>query len=165
MGVDRDLKKATEAYWAGKLSQSDLLAEGKRLRLAHWKIQKEAGIDVIPSNDFSYYDHVLNHIQFFGVSNKWKPVNGLIIQTDIDLRLYLKDTPNTNSTLSMSSLLWEEASRSHSQMLEPLLMYLVLYVVIGHSQCDYMVGIHTYTRTGDGEMVRFQLPLCQADIP
>lgn len=68
MGVNRDLKKATEAYWAGKLSQDELLKEGKRLRQAHWKLQKDAGIDVIPSNDFSFYDHVLDHIQLFGVS-------------------------------------------------------------------------------------------------
>ena len=66
MGVNRDLKKANESYWAGKLSQKELLDEGKRLRLAHWKIQKDAGIDVIPSNDFSFYDHVLDHIQLFG---------------------------------------------------------------------------------------------------
>ncbi|KAK4190408.1 cobalamin-independent synthase [Podospora australis] len=65
MGVLRDLKKANEAYWADKISQEDLLAEGKRLRLAHWKIQKDAGVDVIPSNDFAHYDHVLDHIQFF----------------------------------------------------------------------------------------------------
>lgn len=68
MGVNRDLKKATESYWAGKISQKELLAEGKRLRGEHWKIQKEAGINIIPSNDFSYYDHVLDHIQLFGVS-------------------------------------------------------------------------------------------------
>jgi 5-methyltetrahydropteroyltriglutamate--homocysteine methyltransferase len=67
MGANRDLKKATEAYWAGKISQDDLLAEGKRLRLAHWKIQKDAGIDIIPSNDFAFYDQVLDHIQLFGV--------------------------------------------------------------------------------------------------
>lgn len=66
MGVNRDLKKATEAYWGGKLSQADLLAEAKRLRLAHWKIQKDAGVDIIPSNDFALYDHVLSHIQDFG---------------------------------------------------------------------------------------------------
>ncbi|MCJ1308352.1 methionine-synthesizing 5- methyltetrahydropteroyltriglutamate--homocysteine methyltransferase [Agyrium rufum] len=66
MGVNRDLKKATESYWAGKISQEELLKEGKRLRLAHWNIQKDAGIDVIPSNDFAFYDHVLDHIQFFG---------------------------------------------------------------------------------------------------
>jgi 5-methyltetrahydropteroyltriglutamate--homocysteine methyltransferase len=69
MGVNRDLKKATEAYWGGKLSQKELLAEGKRLRLAHWKIQKDAGVEIIPSNDFSFYDQVLDHIQLFGVSD------------------------------------------------------------------------------------------------
>ncbi|KAK5163766.1 methionine-synthesizing 5- methyltetrahydropteroyltriglutamate--homocysteine methyltransferase [Saxophila tyrrhenica] len=66
MGKLRDLKKATEAYWGDKLSREDLLAEGKRLRLEHWKIQKDAGVDIIPSNDFSYYDQVLDHIQMFG---------------------------------------------------------------------------------------------------
>ena len=66
MGKLRELKKANEAYWADKLSQDELLAEGKRLRLAHWKIQKDAGVDIIPSNDFAYYDHVLDHIQMFG---------------------------------------------------------------------------------------------------
>ncbi|KAF6238093.1 hypothetical protein HO173_003727 [Letharia columbiana] len=66
MGVNRDLKKATESYWGGKISQKELLAEGKRLRGEHWKIQKEAGINIIPSNDFSFYDHVLDHIQLFG---------------------------------------------------------------------------------------------------
>lgn len=54
--------------WAGKISQDDLLAEAKRLRLAHWKIQKDAGVDIIPSNDFALYDQVLSHIQDFGVS-------------------------------------------------------------------------------------------------
>ncbi|KAJ9658499.1 methionine-synthesizing 5- methyltetrahydropteroyltriglutamate--homocysteine methyltransferase [Neophaeococcomyces mojaviensis] len=67
MGANRELKKATEAYWADKLSQEDLLKEGKRLRLEHWKIQKDAGIDIIPSNDFAFYDQVLDHIQMFGV--------------------------------------------------------------------------------------------------
>lgn len=54
--------------WGGKISQAELLAEAKRLRLAHWKIQKDAGVDIIPSGDFALYDHVLNHIQDFGVS-------------------------------------------------------------------------------------------------
>ncbi|KAL8282317.1 hypothetical protein RB597_009838 [Gaeumannomyces tritici] len=81
MGVNRDLKKATEAYWGGKISQDELLAEAKRLRLAHWKIQKDAGVDSIPSNDFALYDHVLSHIQDFGAvperysSSKLNPVD------------------------------------------------------------------------------------------
>lgn len=68
MGKLRDLKKATEAYWAGNLSQADLLTEAKRLRAEHWKIQKDAGVDIIPSNDFALYDHVLSHIQDFGAA-------------------------------------------------------------------------------------------------
>lgn len=76
MGVNRDLKKATESYWAGKSSRDELLSEGKRLRQAHWKIQKDAGVDIIPSNDFSYYDHVLDHIQLFGaIPEKYSKYN------------------------------------------------------------------------------------------
>lgn len=70
MGALRDLKKANEAYWADKITQEALLAEAKRLRLAHWKIQKDAGVDIIPSNDFAFYDHVLDHIQLFNVSHE-----------------------------------------------------------------------------------------------
>jgi 5-methyltetrahydropteroyltriglutamate--homocysteine methyltransferase len=69
MGGNRELKKANEAYWADKLSRDDLLKEAKRLRLEHWKIQKDAGVDVIPSNDFAFYDHILDHIQLFNVSH------------------------------------------------------------------------------------------------
>ncbi|KAF2256500.1 cobalamin-independent methionine synthase [Trematosphaeria pertusa] len=65
MGGNRELKKANEAYWADKLSRDELLKEAKRLRLEHWKIQKDAGVDIIPSNDFAFYDHILDHIQLF----------------------------------------------------------------------------------------------------
>ena len=65
--ANRELKKATESYWAGKSSVESLLDTGKALRAAHWKIQKDAGVDIIPSNDFSYYDQVLDHIQLFNV--------------------------------------------------------------------------------------------------
>ena len=63
------------ADWNGKLSQADLLTEAKRLRLAHWKIQKDAGVDIIPSNDFALYDQVLCHIQDFGVCTPLETFN------------------------------------------------------------------------------------------
>jgi len=65
MGALRELKKATEAYWAGKITAENLQETGKTLRAAHWKLQKEAGVDSIASNDFSFYDQVLDHIQLF----------------------------------------------------------------------------------------------------
>ncbi len=60
IGPRRELKKAIEAYWANKISQDELLDTAKRLRAATWDRQKAAGIDVIPSNDFSFYDQVLD---------------------------------------------------------------------------------------------------------
>ncbi|RAL65495.1 hypothetical protein DID88_001061 [Monilinia fructigena] len=77
MGALRELKKATEAYWGQKISQADLLAEAKRLRLEHWNIQKNAGVDIIPSNDFALYDQVLTHIQDFGATPERYTQHGL----------------------------------------------------------------------------------------
>lgn len=60
IGSRRELKKACEAYWAGKISQNELLETGRQIRLHNWQLQQQAGIDLIPSNDFSLYDHVLD---------------------------------------------------------------------------------------------------------
>ena len=59
-GAKRELKRALEGYWSGKINATDLQEAGRQLRLAHWRIQNEAGIDIIPSNDFSFYDQVLD---------------------------------------------------------------------------------------------------------
>lgn len=60
IGNQRELKKACEQYWAGKIILEELLNTGRSICNENWKIQKEAGIDLIPCNDFSYYDQVLD---------------------------------------------------------------------------------------------------------
>ncbi|MCT2564165.1 5-methyltetrahydropteroyltriglutamate--homocysteine S-methyltransferase [Chryseobacterium herbae] len=60
IGRHRELKKACEQYWSGKTSLNELLETGKNISLQNWKLQQEAGIDLIPCNDFSYYDQVLD---------------------------------------------------------------------------------------------------------
>jgi 5-methyltetrahydropteroyltriglutamate--homocysteine methyltransferase len=60
IGEKRELKKATEAYWQGKLSRADLEETGRALRRQNWLTQQAAGIDLIPSNDFSFYDQMLD---------------------------------------------------------------------------------------------------------
>ena len=60
IGSRRELKKAEEQYWAGKLSAAQLMAAAKSIRLQNWQLQQEAGIDLIPCNDFSFYDQVLD---------------------------------------------------------------------------------------------------------
>ncbi len=60
IGLNRELKKAEEAYWKGKISADELQATAKDLRKRHWTIMQEAGLDHIPCNDFSFYDQVLD---------------------------------------------------------------------------------------------------------
>ncbi len=60
IGSQRELKKALEAYWAGKISADELEKTGREIRLENWRIQQENGIDLIPCNDFSFYDQVLD---------------------------------------------------------------------------------------------------------
>ncbi|MBK6896244.1 MAG: 5-methyltetrahydropteroyltriglutamate--homocysteine S-methyltransferase [Alphaproteobacteria bacterium] len=66
IGDMRQLKKAVEDYWKGNSSQEALLATGKSLRAHNWKLQKDAGIEHIPSNDFSFYDQILDLICTLG---------------------------------------------------------------------------------------------------
>jgi len=66
LGPNRELKRATEGYWNGKVSRANLLSTGAGLRAAHWRLQRDAGLDLIPSNDFSYYDRVLDTCAMVG---------------------------------------------------------------------------------------------------
>ena len=60
IGKNRELKFTSEKYFAGKISEEELLNEGRAQRSYGITKQKEAGIDLISSNDFSYYDNVLD---------------------------------------------------------------------------------------------------------
>src|SRR5215469_3197514 len=66
IGRDRELKRACEAYWAGKEQADALFATAAALRRAHWETQRSEGIDLIPANDFSLYDQVLDAIALVG---------------------------------------------------------------------------------------------------
>ncbi len=60
IGARRELKRALEAFWRGESSAEDLQVTAAGLRLKHWQLQRAAGADSVPVNDFSLYDHVLD---------------------------------------------------------------------------------------------------------
>jgi len=60
IGSNRELKKACEQYWSGKITLQQLQTVSKNITTQNWKLQKEAGIDLVPCNDFSFYDQVLD---------------------------------------------------------------------------------------------------------
>jgi 5-methyltetrahydropteroyltriglutamate--homocysteine methyltransferase len=66
IGRGRELKFATEGYWRGETSAEELAATAKAIRIENWRLMQDSGIDLIPSNDFSYYDQVLDTIALVG---------------------------------------------------------------------------------------------------
>ena len=60
VGPDRELKFALEEHWAARTSGDELQTTARALRAANWRRAQAAGIDIIPSGDFSLYDHVLD---------------------------------------------------------------------------------------------------------
>ncbi len=67
IGKNRELKAALEAYWKGKTGLSELEQTAAALRAEHWQMQQAAGINLLPSNDFSYYDQMLDMAALLGV--------------------------------------------------------------------------------------------------
>uniref|UniRef100_A0A0K3CJC2 5-methyltetrahydropteroyltriglutamate--homocysteine S-methyltransferase n=1 Tax=Rhodotorula toruloides TaxID=5286 RepID=A0A0K3CJC2_RHOTO len=67
IGAKREVKKATEAYWAGKISADELQKVAKEQRAERWQTLKAQGVDVIPSGDFTLYDHVLDANYTFNI--------------------------------------------------------------------------------------------------
>ena len=66
LGAARELKRATEGYWSGKVTRAQLLATGAELRRQHWQLQRDIGLDRIPANDFSFYDRMLDTCAMVG---------------------------------------------------------------------------------------------------
>ncbi|WP_256639893.1 5-methyltetrahydropteroyltriglutamate--homocysteine S-methyltransferase [Streptomyces murinus] len=59
-GANRELKKAVEGYWKGRVTATELRATAAELRRATWRRLAETGLHEVPTGDFSYYDHVLD---------------------------------------------------------------------------------------------------------
>ncbi|PWF23234.1 5-methyltetrahydropteroyltriglutamate--homocysteine S-methyltransferase [Corticimicrobacter populi] len=66
IGVQRELKRAVEAYWAGKQSREALEQAGRELRARHWRQQADAGLKFVPVGDFAWYDQILEWTTLLG---------------------------------------------------------------------------------------------------
>jgi 5-methyltetrahydropteroyltriglutamate--homocysteine methyltransferase len=98
IGSQRQLKKACEQYWAGKIELRELREVARKIKEENWQTQLNAGIDLIPCNDFSFYDQVLDTSLMLGViPHRYSPVLSQVkANSEIDLyfamaRGYQKD--------------------------------------------------------------------------
>lgn len=100
IGGNRELKKALESYWAGEIPLDELKKTAFALRKTHWLFQKEAGIDFISVNDFSYYDAMLDTCVMLGaIPQRFRSIK------DADERYFAMARGNAAS-LAMSMTKW-----------------------------------------------------------
>lgn len=84
IGSFREVKRATEGYWKGILDESGLMAASLEEKHRRWRVQQEAGMDIIPCNDFSLYDHVQDMSFMLGaIPERYKPLRQRL--SDLDL--------------------------------------------------------------------------------
>ena len=79
IGPKRELKVVLEKYWKGEASEKELLDTAHTLKKDNWQTQKDNGVDIICSNDFSFYDQVLDTICLVGaIPDRYKSKENLI---------------------------------------------------------------------------------------
>ncbi|CUS78995.1 methionine synthase (B12-independent) [Candidatus Kryptonium thompsonii] len=70
IGPNRELKKVVESYWAGEITKEQLYNEAEKIQIQRLTVLKNADLDLIPSNDFSLYDFILDISTMLGVVPK-----------------------------------------------------------------------------------------------
>jgi 5-methyltetrahydropteroyltriglutamate--homocysteine methyltransferase len=80
IGPKRELKRATEGYWAGRTSRSQLESVAATLRRDMWADLAAAGLDSVPVNTFSYYDQMLDTAVMLGAL----PARAAQVSDDLD---------------------------------------------------------------------------------
>jgi 5-methyltetrahydropteroyltriglutamate--homocysteine methyltransferase len=102
IGAQRELKRALEAYWSGNIDATQLQNVASNLRKAHWVLQREMGIDLIPAGDFALYDHMLNMTALLGAAPaRFNPGNG-----ESGLDLYFAMARGTANQPAMEMTKW-----------------------------------------------------------
>ncbi|EFH85948.1 5-methyltetrahydropteroyltriglutamate--homocysteine S-methyltransferase [Ktedonobacter racemifer] len=109
LGARRELKKALEQFWSGRITETELLEQASTLRKQRWQLQHQSGLTHIPSNDFSLYDHVLDTIALVGAVPRRYQWNGGLV----DLHTYFamargmeKDMDQANAVPAMEMTKW-----------------------------------------------------------
>ena len=102
IGARRELKFATESYWAGECAGEELRRAASEVRHAGWELQRDAGIDLIPSNDFSFYDQVLDTTALVGaVPDRFGHLGG-----EVGLDTYFAMARGRQDAIAMEMTKW-----------------------------------------------------------
>ena len=102
IGRGRELKWAIERYWRGEIDRLEMTAQVDRIRSQSLREQIDRGVDLVPSNDFSLYDQVLDHAVMFGAVPErfgWKGGR-------VDVDVYFAMARGTEGAVSCEMTKW-----------------------------------------------------------
>lgn len=157
LGEKREWKKSLENFWNNKISEDTLLSETKEIRFAALNKQKEKGIDLIPVNDFTLYDHVLDLSVGFGVI----PKRFGEFTNAVSLRTYFDIARGNDTAVASEMTKWFNTNYHYIvpelDQVEPKLLenkalnaYLEAKEELGIDGKPVIVGPITYLKLGKG---------------
>ncbi len=107
IGAQRELKRAVEAYWAGKQTAEALERTGRELRARHWKLQADAGLKFVPAGDFAWYDQILEWTTLLGaVPARFGQKDGEAVSLDTLFRMGRGRAPSGKPAAACEMTKW-----------------------------------------------------------
>ncbi|ULO09083.1 5-methyltetrahydropteroyltriglutamate--homocysteine S-methyltransferase [Paenibacillus sp. 19GGS1-52] len=157
IGKNREWKKTLEAFWSGKTDEATFRSEMAGIQLQHLLTQKEAGIELIPVNDFTFYDHVLDTAVMFGIVPPRYDYDG----GDIPLELYFGMARGNARATACEMTKWfntnyhyivPEIGRQTPRLTEnkPLAAYRFAQEQAGIEGKPVIVGLYTFLKLSKG---------------
>ncbi len=107
IGVQRELKRALESYWAGSSSAEALETTGRQLRERHWNLQAKSGLAFVPVGDFAWYDHVLEWTTLLGaVPARFAQASNELVSNDTLFRMARGRAPQGRPAAACEMTKW-----------------------------------------------------------
>jgi len=102
MGAKRELKFAVEGFWKGDITEAELVQTGADIRRTNWLMQRDAGIDHVPVNDFAFYDQMLDMTSLLGAV----PPRYNWAGSNVDMHTYFAMARGNATTQAMEMTKW-----------------------------------------------------------
>lgn len=157
IGKNREWKKTLEAFWSGSLNEESFREEMASIQLGHLRSQQDAGIELIPVNDFTFYDHMLDTAVMFGIIPERYNYTGGAVNLD----LYFAMARGNERTTACEMTKWfntnyhyivPEIGEQQPQLTEnkPLAAYRFAKSQAGIEGKPVLVGLFTFLKLSKG---------------
>jgi len=158
IGENREWKKTLESFWKGNITEEQFETEMKSIRLHSIQKQARLGIEMIPVNDFTYYDHVLDFATMFG----WIPTRFGELTKQPSLHTYFALARGNKDLVACEMTKWfntnyhyivpEYQSNRKSKLLynKPLASFLEAKNELDIMTKPVILGIYTFTQLSKG---------------